>query len=147
LAAVARSFGQHLARFLVVGACTVGVDFVVYRSLLLLQVPTVAAKATSFVVATMLAYVLNRRWTFSAEGDRRTVIAFAGLYACTLVANVTVNSVVLRLARGVPADVEIAFLAAQAVSTTINFLVMRHLIFTRRSDHAELPAPANDGQR
>jgi len=147
LAAVTRSLGQHLARFLVVGACTVGTDFVVYRALLLLEVPTVAAKTTSFIVATMLAYVLNRRWTFGAEGDRRTVAAFVALYACTLVANVTVNSLVLRLLDGVPARVEIAFLVAQAVSTTINFLVMRHVIFTRPAARPELSARASEGPR
>ena len=147
MAAVTRSWGQHLARFLVVGACTVATDFVIYQLLLLAHVPTVPAKATSFVVATVLAYVLNQRWTFDAEGDRRTVAAFVALYACTLVANVTVNSLVLHLVDGVRGDVEIAFLAAQAVSTTINFLVMRQLIFTRRAGRPDLSPSPSDAPR
>jgi putative flippase GtrA len=144
LAAVTRSWGQHLARFLVVGACTVATDFVIYQVLLHLHVATVPAKSTSFIAATVLAYVLNRRWTFDAEGDRRTMAAFAALYSCTLVANVAVNSLVLRLLDGVPAEVEIAFLVAQTVSTTINFLVMRQVIFTRRAHRQDLSPSASD---
>jgi putative flippase GtrA len=147
LAAVTRSWGQHLARFLVVGACTVATDFVIYQVLLHLDVATVPAKSASFIAATILAYVLNRRWTFGAEGDRRTMVAFAALYACTLVANVTVNSLVLRLLDGVPGRVEIAFLVAQSVSTTINFVVMRQLIFTRRSRRPDLSPSATDASR
>lgn len=114
------------------GACTVGVDFVVYRLLLFLEAPVVPAKATSFVVATVLAYLLNRLWTFRAPGGAGTALAFAALYGCTLVLNVAVNSSVLRLLADAALRVEIAFLAAQAVSTTINFLAMRYVVFSHR---------------
>lgn len=131
MTAVTRSLHGQLARFLIVGACTVGLDFLVYRLLLLLDAPIVPSKAASFIVATALAYVLNRRWTFRAHGDHHTALAFATLYASTLVVNVVVNSLALRLLGATPGHVELAFLAAQAVSTTLNFLAMRYVIFTR----------------
>lgn len=128
---VSRLVRGQLARFLVVGSCTVGVDFVVYRLLLVADLDTSPAKALSFATATVLAYVLNRLWTFDAAGGVGTALQFTVLYACTLVINVAVNAVALGLLGDAPLRVEAAFLAAQAVSTTINFLVMRHVVFSR----------------
>jgi putative flippase GtrA len=79
----------------------------------------------------VLAYVLNRLWTFDAAGGVATALQFTVLYTCTLVLNVAVNAGVLGLLGDAPLRVETAFLAAQAVSTTINFLVMRQVVFAR----------------
>lgn len=121
----------QLARFLVVGCCTVGVDFVCYRALLALDVPTTVAKAVSFAVATVLAYVLNRLWTFGAAGGVGTALSFVALYGTTLLVNVGVNAAMLALLDDRALHVEVAFLTAQAVSTTINFAVMRQVVFAR----------------
>lgn len=121
--------GGQLARFLLVGTVTVAVDFLAYRMLLALSVPVVPAKAASFVVATILAYFLNRLWTFRAEGGAGRALAFTALYAMTLLVNVAVNAAALRVLRDVPGSVELAFLAAQACSTTINFVAMRYVVF------------------
>lgn len=129
LTTVSRSLHGQLARFLVVGSCTVAVDFVVYQGLLALEVPVDPAKATSFVLATVLAYVLNRLWTFRSPGGARRALAFGLLYGTTLVVNVGVNAASLGLLDDRPWDVEIAFLIAQACSTTLNFLAMRYVVF------------------
>src|SRR3954453_7795984 len=94
---VSGSLHGQLGRFLVVGTCTVAVDFVVYRGLLAVSAPVNPAKATSFVVATVLAYVLNRLWTFRAPGGPRRAAAFVVLYATALIVNVGVNGAALRI--------------------------------------------------
>ena len=138
---MSRPLSVQLGRFLVVGTCTVAVDFAVYQGLLALSVPVNVSKATSFVVATILAYVLNRLWTFGAPGGPGRALMFAGLYATTLIVNVAVNAVVLDLLDGVRWHVEIAFVCAQACSTTINFVLMRQVVFAVPS-----PEVARDAQ-
>ncbi len=115
-----------------VGACTVGIDFVVYRLLHVAGMPLTPAKACSFVVATICAYFLNRSFTFGAEGGRRVAAGFVALYACALVVNVAVNALALALLPDGRFHLVAAFLCAQAVSSTLNFVGMRSLVFTRR---------------
>ena len=122
-------------RFLVVGATTVAIDFVVYQALYALGVPLDVAKACSFVTATVCAYFLNRSFTFGARGGRGVAVRFVVLYALAFVVNVGVNALMLRVLDGLtPAQVPIvlAFLVAQACSSTLNFFGMRHLVFTDR---------------
>jgi putative flippase GtrA len=130
--------GTHhqAARFLVVGATTVAIDFVLYQLLHRAGLPLDAAKAVSFVLATVCAYLLNRSVTFRAAGGRRVAGRFVALYTVALVVNVGVNAAVLALLHPeepVPTvPVVVAFLAAQVVSSTLNFLGMRSWVFTDR---------------
>lgn len=125
---------HQAARFLVVGATTVAIDFAVYQLLHLAGLGLDPAKALSFVVATVAAYLLNRAFTFRAAGGRHVVARFVSLYATALVVNVGVNALVLWLLTDASAwpgltEIVVAFLAAQAVSSTMNFVGMRHWVF------------------
>lgn len=119
--------GQAM-RFGVVGVGTLVLDYVTYR-LLLLVVPVSLAKACGFVVGTLAAYLINRSFTFGHAGGRRAAASFLGLYAVTLVLNVAVNAVALRVLDGVPGQITLAFAIAQAVTSTANFFGMRHVVF------------------
>lgn len=123
------SLRGQLGRFLIVGSCTVAIDFVAYRLLLVADVPFHLAKATSFVIATAVAYLLNKAWTFGHPGGVRPAWSFAALYACTLLVNVSVNAGALAALRNAPGRIVVAFLIAQATSTTLNFLGMRFVVF------------------
>lgn len=109
------------------------VDFVVYRLLHRAGLPLTSAKACSFVVATCCAYVLNRSYTFGADGGRRVAGRFVLLYAGALLLNVGTNSLALSVLPAGSLHIVGAFLCAQAVSSTFNFIGMRHLVFTERS--------------
>jgi putative flippase GtrA len=123
------------ARFLLVGATTLVLDFVTYRTLLFLGVDISPAKAVGFVVGTTAAYLLNRSWTFGSAGGRRAVVLFLLLYAATLLVNVGVNKLGVVALEGRPLRIEIAFLLAQAVTSTLTFLGMRYVVF-RDGRHA-----------
>jgi putative flippase GtrA len=126
-------------RFLLVGATTVAIDFLVYQLLLLVGLPLDLAKALSFVVATVCAYLFNRSFTFRAGGGGHVVRRFVVLYTVALLVNVGVNALTLRmLAEDGTSDpallaVVVAFLAAQVVSSTLNFVGMRHWVFAART--------------
>lgn len=117
------------ATFGVVGVGTLVLDFAVYRGLLLVGTPFAAAKVCGFVLGTAAAYLLNRTLTFRHGGGRRAVLAFLGLYAVTLVLNVLVNEAALHLLDGVDGRITWAFLVAQAVTSTANFVGMRQGVF------------------
>jgi putative flippase GtrA len=119
----------QLTRFLLVGGVSALVDYGSYQLLLWLGVWVHLAKALSFIAGTTTAYLLNRRWTFRAPGSRARFAGFVALYATTFCLNVGVNALALYLLPPSPWEITIAFVIAQGTATTVNFLVLRGLIF------------------
>jgi putative flippase GtrA len=122
-------FGQ-LARFVAVGAVSALVDFGFYQLLLHLGVWVHAAKAVSFILGTTTAYLLNRRFTFTAApGGKRRFAGFVALYATTFAINVGVNALALALLPAMPARYTVAWVIAQGTATAINFVMLRTVVF------------------
>ena len=121
----------QLARFVAVGAVSALVDLGVYQLLLHLGTNANVAKAISFVLGTTTAYLLNRRFTFTATpGGRSRFAAFVALYAVTFVINVGVNALALALLPAtVPARFTVAWVIAQGTATAINFVMLRTVVF------------------
>lgn len=128
---LSRTRGQ-LLRFAVVGVLLVGVDFVVYRTLLSVSPASPSLwKALSFVLCTVLAYVMNRFWTFKGAGQGRIgeSARFVSVYVATLALNVGVNAAVLALLPTAPRRILIAFAFATAASALGNFAGMKYYVF------------------
>ena len=125
---------RELAIFLVVGATTVLVDFVTYRSLFQFGSMNVnIAKVGGFLIGTFFAYCANRIWTFGHKPHARgTALRFAILYGSTLSANVAINSLALKLVGNEFDAIKLAFLIATVVSASINFIGMKYFVFRRR---------------
>lgn len=120
---------RQLAIFLAVGSLTVVADFLTYRGLLAAGIGNIGmAKAAGFMAGTLFAYFANRAWTFGrARPAPGSALRFALVYGATLLANVAVNAAVLAM---LPLPLPtIAFLAATAVSATLNFAGMKLFVF------------------
>ncbi|MDO4909743.1 MAG: GtrA family protein [Corynebacterium sp.] len=91
------------------------------------------ARTIGFIFGTIVAYMINRRWTFKAEPSTKRMVQVAILYCITYFVNVLgykygfIGLRSLGLAEALATL--IAFCAAQGTATVINFVVQRVWIF------------------
>jgi putative flippase GtrA len=127
----------QLSRFVLIGCLAAVVDYGLYQLMLHLELHASLAKAISFICGTTTAYLLNRRFTFTAPGTGGAgrFTGFLLLYGTTFCVNVGVNALALKvIPNSVPWQTSICWVLAQASATTINFLVLRTVIFRDRPE-------------
>ena len=100
----------------------------------------VASRTVGFAVGTLVAYLLNRRWTFNARASKRRFVAVLATYAMTYAINILLYRWAFPFFDHTldwPSSwaLAVAFVIAQGTATLINFFVQRWLIFrsTRKS--------------
>lgn len=133
------SLRTQLTRFIGVGVVSAGVDFALLALLMRLGLGYMPAKALSFVAGTTTAYLLNRRWTFTAAGSRKKFASVLLLYGLTFVLQVGLFSLLYPrlveaglgapLASFVNGAQIVGFGIAQGTATAVNFVVQRRWIF------------------
>lgn len=125
---------QQLVRFVLVGGFSAVVDFGTTAILTFLfgwSDPT--AKSAGFVLGTLTAYFINRRWTFQAEASTLRFVVTMATYLLTYVVQVGLYNLTIPWleqtgfsALGVRL---ISFVIAQGTATVLNFLIQRYAIF------------------
>ena len=108
----------ELLRFLVAGFSAVGTDLIIYY-LLLNSFNSDVAKAVSFLSGTVVAFIINKYWTFEKHDNSYTeILKFSILYTLTLGVNIMSNKTILEITD----IVLLAFIVATGISTVLNFV-------------------------
>ena len=127
---------QQIFRFILTGGLSAIVDL---GSTLFLRfvvgMTDSGSKAIGFILGTLTAYMINRRWTFNAAPSAKRFVITMVTYALTFVVQVglykpllipllesqtTFSPLVVRM---------ISFVIAQGTATVLNFLIQRFVIF------------------
>lgn len=120
---------KELLRFLVGGGSAVITDYIGYRALLYMGLGMSVSKAFSYVCGAAVGFVINKYWTFESKAFSKMEIArYILLYAVSACANAGVNKLVMSVV-GIQA---FAFLCATGVSTVLNFMGQKFLVFKKK---------------
>ena len=128
------SLNQQIFRFILTGGLSAIVDL---GSTLFLRfvvgMTDSGSKAIGFILGTLTAYMINRRWTFNAAPSTKRFVITMATYALTFVVQVGLYRLSIPWLEGLelsPLVVRlISFVIAQGTATVLNFLIQRFVIF------------------
>jgi putative flippase GtrA len=120
----------QMGRFLVAGICAVATDTGVYFLLVSGFGRDIdVSKVVSFLAGTVVAFVINKFWTFeSPKKSLKEAAAFLGLYLFTMALNAGVNHAALAWIWNQKA---FAFVLATGASTVTNFAGQKWVVFRK----------------
>lgn len=106
------------------------VDLVTYRTCLALIGVVSLSKASGFILGTTFAFFANRMFTFKQEKNQSGEVGrFLIVYSVTLVVNVALNGLLLRLLGLNEIGIMTSFLVATVFSSALNFIGMKSYVF------------------
>ena len=121
---------KEIYKFLIVGSSSVLLDFIIYRILVSSGLDVSSSKLLSFVSGSVFGFILNKYWTFNSKKKAfKEIIYYIVLYTITAYLNIEVNKFVL----GLYTNTLFSFLCATGVSTVINFLGQKFIVFKKNT--------------
>ena len=117
---------REMSLFLIVGAIATSVDFLVYFVAVDFEVSKEVAKSISFLSGVLVGYLGNVNITFHDAVPRPSRYFF--VYALSLLINVSINSITYSVSE----NGLISWILATASSTALNYLGLRHFVFTQK---------------
>jgi len=118
---------MQIIKFTIAGILVVGTDVGIY-TLLINFLPFWLAKGISFTCGGLLAYLVNKYWTFKQEKKSPAeIVRFIIANLAALGLNVATNELILRANEEA---VFVALAAATAVTAVFAFVVFKYWVFT-----------------
>ncbi|MDY3126674.1 MAG: GtrA family protein [Corynebacterium sp.] len=141
----ARSLRVQGTKFAITGAIAAVIDVAVtwVFQIALGVFSGTQARTLGFAAGTLMAYLLNRRWTFQAAPSLRRLFLVVSTYGLTYLVNIVLYRQAFPffdhgLGWASSYALFAAFCIAQGTATLINFIVQRWIIFRTTSYQREL---------
>lgn len=128
------SLNTQLFRFILVGGFSALVDFG-STSLFtwVFDFSDATSKTLGFILGTLTAYLINRRWTFQAEPSFARFAVTMATYGLTFLVQVGLYLLTIPWLEGMGLSEFwvrlVSFVIAQGTATVLNFLIQRFVIF------------------
>ena len=88
------------------------------------------SKALSYISGSIVAYLLNKYWTFTQlEKSKSEVIRFIILYLFSFGMNVISNKLLIQFTTGFEYSIQLSLFIATGISTVINFIGQKFWVF------------------
>lgn len=121
---------MEITRFALVGATTVIIDLIFYKSLLYANFDLNWAKGLSFIIGSLFAYFANKRITFLIKSNNfNKIFFFAAVYSFGLLINVVINSSLLKVMYNFEYKIMICFFISTFFSALSNYIGMKFFVF------------------
>lgn len=113
--------------YVLAGLITFGIDFSIYRILLVLTVPITLSKGTSFICSLLVSFNLNRTFVFKYRGADFRFHRFLILANVNLIINILVNRFSLAVLGS--NNINICFIIATSITVICSFLGLKLWVF------------------
>jgi len=120
----------EIYRFIIIGICSVSLDFLFYYLFIYFEIldPN-NSKRISFIIGAIFAFYANRNYVFKVNEKKISQYAmFSILYFTSFILNSVVHDYIFLISK----FTLIAFLCATFVSTVINFIGQKFIIFKKK---------------
>ncbi len=125
-----KNFDFSMLRWGLVGASTSAVDYLLFISLYRLISSVFLANLISATIATSINYLTHHRWTFKSKQNHSR----SGFkYLLNLIFWWLVSTTVIKLLVDAGVDPRIAKLAPLVLIVPVNYFVLNHLVFRRKT--------------
>lgn len=127
---------REIGFFILNGIVSVILAYIIYQALISGQILGVHwANGTAYICGMVYGFFSNRKWAFRDRRliTRETIILFTSLYIFTLLVNVSVNAIMLKFLTGLHGDNLLSFITAISISTILNFVGLKYLVFTKNA--------------
>lgn len=127
---------KQFKRFFLVGLLAFSSDIASYYFFTALGMNLNIAKGTSFVIGTLLGYLLNTKYTFEkSQFSSNTLTKYLTVYLCSMILNVTVNIFSITLLAMILANDNstkfFAVIMATGVSMIFNFVSLKYYVYKK----------------
>jgi len=137
------SSSKQIKRYIMIGACTVLVDYLSYLTLLHFGITISVSKACSFLCGASFAFTFHKLFTFeSKQFCHKELVKFSTLYFTTLMVNIFSNSLGLLILGWLMGfslfsfltpqiNITLSFIGATGLTIILNFLGQKFWVFKK----------------
>ena len=118
---------KQIVHYIFCGLITFGIDFSIYRFLLVIQVPITLSKGISFICSLFVSYYVNRTFVFRYKYNDWRFQRFLILATTNLIVNIFINKASLMVLGF--KNVNICFVIATIVTVACSFIGQKFWVF------------------